>query len=229
MKITFLSDTHSKHDQLTDDLTDGDVIIHSGDVTLSGYEYEVKKFLEWYSDLRYETKIFIAGNHDRFLEQYPGKKKELLEQFPDVIYLENSSTIIKENPWDTEGYKVYGSPYQPRYHNWSFNIDRDSDEIEANWNLIPDDTDILVTHGPPKGILDYVQRDFYNAGCERLLPRVYDIQPKIHSFGHIHGNFGYHPENKTMFLNVAVLSERLQYRYKPLDIEILENGKVKFL
>lgn len=229
-KITLISDTHSRHNKITDDLIGGDVLLHSGDISEKGYEYEIIKFLDWFSDLPYERKIFIAGNHDFYFEHYPSQVKELLKDYPSVTYLEDNMTLLGEE-WEeyTDRPKVWGSPWQPRFFNWAFNIDRDSDQLEDKWNMIPPDVDILLTHGPPKGILDYVARDHYNAGCERLMPKIYDIKPKIHVFGHIHEGYGYKFENETMFINASVLNGRYDYRNKPVNIEFDENGRVKLL
>lgn len=231
MKITFISDTHSKHKRVTNDLTGGDVLIHSGDISSRGYEHDVHNFLKWFDSLPYERKIFIAGNHDYYFERFPNQIHELIEEkgYEGITYLEDSSTVIKKNEWDENGFKVYGSPWQPKFYNWAFNLKRDSDEIEEKWNMIPDDTDILITHGPPNGILDWVAHDFVHAGCERLIKRVYDLKPKVHVFGHIHQMYGYHSDNGTMFLNASVLNGRYDYKNKPIHIELNDDGKVKFL
>jgi len=229
MKITFISDTHSKHKQVTDDLIGGDAIIHSGDISSMGYEHEVKAFLHWFSQLPYDRKIFIAGNHDYFFEQYKGQVNDLLAEYPDVDYLQDSYTMLGEE-WEENRVKVYGSPWQPRFYNWAFNIDRDSDDIEEKWKMIHMNTDILVTHGPPHGILDYVHYDRVNAGCERLMPIVKEVKPKVHVFGHIHQGYGYKFEDGTMFLNASVLNESYYYKNKPVNIEYdRETGRVKFL
>jgi len=230
MKITFISDTHSKHNRVTDDLMDGgDVIIHSGDISSMGYEHEVLLFLQWFDKLPYDRKIFVAGNHDYYFEQYPGKQKEILSKFPDITYLQDSHTMLGEE-WEDYRVKVWGSPWQPRFYNWAFNLDRNSDEIEEKWKMIPDDTDILVTHGPPHGILDWVAYDHTNAGCERMKPIVDLVKPKVHVFGHIHQGYGMTEENGTIFLNASVLNGRYDYANKPVNIDYNRvTGKVTLL
>ena len=152
MKITFISDTHGKHAELTDKLPGGDVLIHSGDFMRGGHdENEAMDFFDWFEhDVQgYDHKIFIAGNHDRLFENEPEQAIRLKDAYaPSAIYLQDSSVKIN-------GIKFYGSPHTPAFNNWAFNVERDSDEIEEIWNKIPNDTDVLITHGPPLGILDY--------------------------------------------------------------------------
>ena len=152
MKITFISDTHGKHAELTDKLPGGDVLIHSGDFMRGGYEEgEAIDFFDWleHDVTGYEYKIIIAGNHDRLFENEPEQAAKLMGAYcPSVIYLQDSSFKIN-------GIKFYGSPHTPAFNNWAFNVRRNSDEIEKIWSKIPDDTDVLITHGPPLGILDY--------------------------------------------------------------------------
>ena len=139
MKLVCTSDTHGFHHRLK--LPPGDVLIHAGDFCSRGDEWEAKNFAVWLHDQNYKHKIVISGNHDRIMEKDP-QFGELL--FGGVAhYLLDSSVVI-------DGIKFYGSPWQPAFNNWAFNIPRDSDEIAAKWNLIPDDTDVLITHGPPK-------------------------------------------------------------------------------
>ena len=146
-KITFISDTHTKHKHLTNDLPGGDILIHCGDISSRGYINEIKNFLEWFDGIKgYEYKIFIAGNHDFGFQDNPKECIELLKNYPSITYLEDNSIII-------DGIKIYGSPWQPRFHNWAFNVNRGWD-IAQKWEKIPQDTDILITHGPLSTILD---------------------------------------------------------------------------
>jgi Icc-related predicted phosphoesterase len=85
--------------------------------------------------------------------------------------------------------------------------------------MIPMDTDILITHGPPMGKLDYVRYDNLNVGCEDLLTRIQEVKPKIHVFGHIHEGYGYVFDGTTHYINAAVLNGRYEYRNKPLTID----------
>jgi len=210
MLLTVISDTHYKHHQLTNYLIGGDIIIHCGDLSGYGYSYEIIDFLEWYNRLPYNHKIFIAGNHDGFFQDYPTKAKELLKDFPDIDYLENDLCLVGDDY--ESSIKVWGSPYQPEFNNWYFNLPRGGNELKENWDLIPINTDILVTHGPPQTILDTSGPPWNNPllGCEHLLNRIQEVKPKIHVFGHIH-NQGYRFVDGTHFINCSVLNEQYNY------------------
>ena len=211
--VTLISDTHSKHSLLTNDLIGGDMIIHGGDIMTSGYhKRELNDFLEWFDELNYKHKIFIAGNHDRFIENHPEEFKELLSEYPKIIYLEDDFVIIDD-------IKIYGTPWQPEFYNWAFNLPRNGEELKARWDAIPDNTDILITHGPPFGYLDIPGGQSIRVGCELLRHRVDMIKPKIHVFGHIHGSAGYYFNGHTHFINAAILNEQYMYQNMPLTIE----------
>lgn len=190
MDITFISDTHGLHDELK--LTQGEVLIHAGDITEYGTEEEVVDFLKWFSLQPFRYKIFIAGNHDFFLEDCPVTKRNKLIP-AGVIYLQNSSVII-------EGYKIWGSPVTPYFLGMVFNA-RPGKEIGKAWNKIPGDTNILITHGPPKGIADN------GIGSEELLRKVAFIKPFIHVYGHAHGCNGSTTINGTTFINAAMVND----------------------
>lgn len=131
-KIVFISDTHNKHNYLTSNaygniLGSGDYLIHCGDVSSMGYKHEIEQFLEWFSNTDFKHKIFIAGNHDFGFEQQTDIAQEYKEM--GVIYLFDSSVII-------DGIKFYGSPWQPEFHNWAFNLSR-GEELAEKWEQIP--------------------------------------------------------------------------------------------
>lgn len=190
MDVTFISDTHGLHQELK--IESGTLLIHAGDITEYGTEEEVMDFLLWFSRQRYTYKIFIAGNHDLFLEECSvAKRKKIMT--PDIIYLQNSGVKI-------EGVKIWGSPVTPYFLGMAFNA-RAGKEIKKVWNKIPDETDILVTHGPPKGILDN------GFGCEALLQRVNEIKPACHCFGHIHGWNNIEKYGQVTFINAAMVNE----------------------
>jgi Icc-related predicted phosphoesterase len=210
MKITFISDTHGKHQSMTDDLVGGPMIIHAGDISNTGTVGQINQFLEWFAELPYMHKVFIAGNHDFGFEKVR-KSYEPGIVIPDgVTYLQDQSVMI-------EGIKIYGSPWQPRFYDWAFNLNR-GEEIAKYWNMIPDDTDILVTHGPPFSVLDRTNRGDV-VGCEDLYMRVKNVNPKIHVFGHIHEGYGVREIGDTIFINASSLDARYQYRNNPIILE----------
>jgi hypothetical protein len=209
--ITFISDTHTKHKHVTGELPGGDILIHCGDISNRGYLNEIKNFLEWFDGIKgYEYKIFIAGNHDFGFQDSPNLCAKLLQDYPTVTYLEDTSVII-------DGIKIYGSPWQPRFYNWAFNVDRGWD-IAQKWEKIPQDTDILITHGPLHGILDSTYTG-QRVGCEDLYNRVMEVKPKVHCYGHIHFDYGMKEVDGMTFINACCLGEDYMYQNGPITLD----------
>ena len=155
MKITFISDTHTRQGQIPySDLPGGDLLIHAGDIMNSGYnKNDIIDFLYWYDSIPgYDKKVFIAGNHDRMFENHPEDVKEWLSKFPNIIYLQDEAYEIYDLETD-KSIKLYGSPWQPWFYDWAFNRQR-GPAIQKHWDLIPEDSDIVITHGPVFGIHD---------------------------------------------------------------------------
>ena len=181
MKIWHISDTHTYQDQLI--IPEGiDLVIHSGDATSWRDPYrnepEMWKFLEWFASLEILNKIFVAGNHDTSIESGLIRADRIKDY--GITYLFNETVEI-------DGYKIWGSPYTPTFGDWAFMKARN--KIHKVWEQIPDDTDIVVTHGPPKGILDITnRRDNLQEQCgdSALLKRILAIEPSLVCFGHIH-------------------------------------------
>jgi 3',5'-cyclic AMP phosphodiesterase CpdA len=218
--ITFISDTHSKHHHCENDLPGGNILIHSGDFMNGGYsKIEVIEFLDWFRSIKgYDKKIFIAGNHDRILENDPTWSLVTIKDYTNLIYLQDEGYSIYDIDNDSS-VKLYGSPWQPEFFNWAFNLPRNGEVMKAKWDDIPDDTDILITHGPPFGYLDIPGGQDVRVGCEMLRHRVDEIKPKIHVFGHIHGSSGYYYNGHTHFINASVLDERYNYTNLPVNVE----------
>jgi Icc-related predicted phosphoesterase len=252
MRITHISDTHNKHNQLNGKLPGGNVLIHSGDFTSIGRKHEVEKFIEWFDKQDYTHKVFIAGNHDltfqseRMYEEKsayferrvfdtPGSEGkpdwliELLDNLPDnVYYLENSSIKL-------EGINIWGSPYSPSFgYGWAFNKDRGND-IAQCWNEIPMDTDIVITHTPIYGYNDRAANTNQNVGCADLYHRLKEVQPHLHFAGHIHEAYGW----KTMGLvswydlqtfNGCSCNLRYEAENNPITFDYsFESGEINFI
>jgi len=220
MKITFISDTHNKHKQVTSLLPGGDLIIHAGDISSMGYIHEVQQFCKWFEGLdNYTTKVFIAGNHDFGFQDIPKEIKEIVDFYDGVNYLQDDLILLGDNY--SEMVKIYGTPWQPEFHNWAFNLPRNGWELEQKWNDIPINTDILITHGPAQGYLDTSGPPWNEPllGCELLVKRIKEIKPKIHVCGHIHGGYGYVFDGDTHFINASVLNEKYEFVNKPLTVE----------
>jgi len=218
MRILTISDTHNKHKQIPSayiDNVDGnfDMIIHAGDFTVGGFQLEAIEFLEWFSKLPFEHKILIAGNHDFYFDEAPEYAIEaLLAQYPQITYLNDSGCEIN-------GFKIWGSPITLYFHNYAFN--KLPWDINEHWDMIPDNTDILVTHGPIWSYLDLIDEG-YNKGCDRLLehlPRLKDLKLVVH--GHIHEGYGtaVTPEG-VMIVNASVLNRHNIMWNAPIGVEI---------
>lgn len=216
-RLTFLSDTHTKHDKLNGFLPGGDILLHSGDLTSRGYITEIENFMKWYNNINnYDTKVFIAGNHDFGFQEDNQKLRGLLTGYKTIDYLQDELMMVGDD-YDNM-IKIWGSPWQPEFHNWAFNLPR-GEKIKEKWDMIPLNTDILITHGPAFGKLDYVPYDNINVGCEELLLKIQEIKPKIHLCGHIHEGHGYVFDGNTHYINAAVLNGRYEFRNKPITVD----------
>ena len=200
MLFVAISDTHGYHDRL--EVPDGDVLIHGGDLTKHGRLEDVEAFDRWLAGLPHRHKIVIAGNHDFCFQHRPREARALLRH---AIYLEDRAVEV-------EGVKFYGSPWQPEFFDWAFNLPR-GPALAAVWAKIPDDTQVLITHGPPLGIGDLTHRGPH-VGCEDLLRRVRQVRPRLHVFGHIHEAAGRYDVDGTTFVNASIAG-----RGKPIVIE----------
>lgn len=201
MRIVALSDSHNYHDRL--EVPDGDVLVHAGDFCGRGRLNEVMDFREWLRQQPHAHKVVIAGNHDVCFEKNAPAARALLEHV--CTYLQDRAVTI-------DGVKFYGSPWQPFFCNWAFNLRR-GEELARKWELIPEDVDVLITHGPPYGILDRVPRDAENVGCRELSKRIVTVKPKVHIFGHIHEGYGHEKHGGVDYYNVAVCTGR----YDPIN------------
>ena len=189
LTIVCISDTHGFHDHT--EVPDGDILIHAGDLTKHGTLGDVTDFNAWLGTLPHRHKVVIAGNHDFCFQHEPELARSRLT---NCVYLEDEAATI-------EGIRFYGSPWQPWFFDWAFNLQR-GPEIAAKWSLIPDDTDILVTHGPPLGFGDVTYRG-ESVGCADLLERIRVVRPKLHVCGHIHEAAGVARDGGTLFVNAS--------------------------
>ena len=208
MRAVCISDTHGQHRSLK--MPKGDLLIHAGDVTSRGSLQEVQEFLGWFSRQSHPYKLFIAGNHDFYFEQATAQKIAHLIP-PNVIYLNDSGVEIA-------GINFWGSPVTPWFYDWAFNRDRGPD-MKRHWDLIPQNIDVLVTHGPPFGILDATIHG-RKVGCEELRMRLDTIRPRVHVFGHIHEAAGKCQHQGTTFVNASVLDQRYQLLHPPVVLDL---------
>jgi Icc-related predicted phosphoesterase len=189
LTIVCVSDTHGAHDRT--EVPDGDILVHAGDLTRHGQLADVTEFNRWLGTLQHRHKVVVAGNHDFCFEREPDRARARLT---NAIYLRDEAVTV-------EGVRFYGSPWQPWFLDWAFNLPR-GPEIAAKWALIPDDTEVLVTHGPPLGFGDRTDRG-ESVGCADLLARVRVVRPRLHVFGHIHEAAGVADDGGTLFVNAS--------------------------
>jgi hypothetical protein len=212
------------------DPNDINILIHSGDCTNVGKKDEVKNFIHWIQNLKgFDDKIFIAGNHDMTFEKKPDWFYEFINEEnlsqSDCTYLEDNGIVI-EDPNLSRPIKFYGSPWQPQFFNWGFNLPRNGSELESKWRQIPNDTDILITHGPPHGINDLNPIN-YSCGCELLKLRVDELKPLVHVFGHIHYSNGTRYIDNSLYVNASICNEQYEPINKPFVISLNEiDGKI---
>jgi Icc-related predicted phosphoesterase len=220
IKIVLISDTHCQLDNV--EIPEGDLLIHSGDLTYRGNVQEMTKELNLLGKRGKDFKkiIYICGNHDWLGERNPTLTKEICEA-EGITYLDHTSATF-------EGMNIFGSAYTPEFFSWAFNVQRGK-ALANKWAQIPDNTDILVTHGPPMGILDPVQRfnhrtgeqEIEHVGCMDLYNRIQELeQLKLHVFGHLHDGYGQIKIRNTTFINASICTEQYKPTNKPVVIEI---------
>ena len=217
MRIVCIADTHGDHLQLF--IPDGDVLVCAGDFSAHGTYLNALKFVNWLGAQPHKYKILVAGNHDLFLER--GNPSEI-DMFirtmpPSVTYLLDSDITI-------DGVKFWGSPVQPTFLNWAFNRDRGAD-ILKHWDLIHNDTDVLITHGPAYKVLDdtwdFDNRIIRYVGCKDLTDAIKRVRPIVHIFGHVHYSGGkVQIEKDLISVNASMMDENYKIVNKPIIIDI---------
>lgn len=206
--ILHLSDTHGQHKNLKS-LPEADVIVHSGDFTFAGSEEEAYDFMNWFCNLPYKHKIFIAGNHDMCM--YGADHIDGLSR--NVHYLYNNSVVI-------DGIKFYGIPM--------FMEDCMDGNLDVFINNIPDDIDVLITHMPPKGTCDLAN---YGKGPEHrgnatLAELLKKLHPTCHLFGHEHDAYGKTIKENVIYSNACVVDSRYNLINNPTIININHSAYV---
>ena len=206
MRLVCISDTHSMHREIS--VPDGDILIHAGDCLGVGTLDELEDLDDWLSEQPHRHKILIAGNHDWCLQDEPAEAEALIK---NAIYLRDSGTEI-------EGLRFWGSPWTPVFFDWAFNLTR-GPAIAKRWEQIPADTDVLITHGPPAGILDQVLTATHSqsVGCDDLTRELERLKLKMHVFGHIHEGHGQQHMDDCLFVNASTCNGS----FRPLNPAIV--------
>jgi calcineurin-like phosphoesterase family protein len=214
MIVTAFSDTHGLHRKVT--LPKSSILIFAGDCMTCGYkEHELIDFLEWYHEQDAPNKVMIAGNHDRFIENHRGLFLEMLNDYPSIKYLEDDGDIIN-------GLWIWGTPHVRHFCNWAFN--RSEEQLEKAFSNIPDDVDILITHGPQYGTLDKFETGEH-IGEKTLEKRINDLTHiRYHIFGHVHCEYGMRDNPQYKSLNVSQVNEQYQLVNKPMSLKIYPHG-----
>ncbi len=211
MRIVAISDTHSLHDQII--MPDGDILIHAGDCTLDGKIVEAESFLKWFSGQPHATKIFVPGNHDEPFAE-PRVLGWLRKTFPTV-------NILIDQELYHNGMRIYGVPWLPGIasepeHFW---IRANSTPLREKWDAIPDDTALLITHGPPYNILDKNESGQY-IGDPLLAHRLHDLKDlRLHIFGHVHRSYGTIETNDRLYVNAATCDSEYRSSHPPIIID----------
>jgi len=206
------------------------MLIHAGDLTNTGKREQLEETVDWLRSLSHRHRIAIAGNHDWIFERLCDVGVRILER-AGIVYLQDTGVTI-------EGLHLYGSPWQPAFMNWAFNVPRGG--LANYWDRIPSGLDILITHGPPYGILDQsipagirrlapwedeeVLAGSSHAGCEELIVAIERTKPRVHVFGHIHGGYGTTANQYTTFYNASLCNEQYDPINQPWVIDLVAGG-----
>lgn len=205
IKIVAISDVHGKWNKIT--IPECDILISAGDYSFRGERHMVKDYHKWLNKQEAGYIVSVQGNHELWVEKNFAEAKELAEkECPGVHFIGDHGTV------NIEGIKIHGSAYTPWFHNWAWNVERGI-KLAEEWNKIPDDTNVLVTHGPPFGILDIVPyadgTPKERVGCHELMQRVVQLeQLKLHIFGHIHHSSGEQYFHNKKFVNASICDEQ---------------------
>lgn len=205
MKVVAISDVHEKWQKLQ--IPKCDILISCGDYSFHGHWEVVEEFHEWLNEQDAGHIISVQGNHETWVEKNFERAKKIAEKACPAVHFIGTEGVV-----NVEGVKIYGSAVTPWFHNWAWNVDR-GPKMAAHWAKIPDDVDILVTHGPPAGMRDIVYRvdgvtPRDRVGCQDLMDRIMQL-PKLkhHFFGHIHGSYGHMEFNGVHYWNCSVCDE----------------------
>tara|TARA_Y100000593_G_scaffold81696_1_gene152971 strand:- start:762 stop:1388 length:627 start_codon:yes stop_codon:yes gene_type:complete len=208
MKLVILSDNHTNYDFET---PDGDILIHCGDFTYHGKPSEIEKFRDYLKEQPHRHKLFIFGNHEKIDRE--------VRYWIDYLEDGTGATCIHEKAICINGINFFGSSYTPKFMNWAFMHTKSA--RKRYWSNMNEDMDVLVTHGPPKGIMGKIENGT-EIGCEYLLDFVERVKPNYHFFGHNHAGAGVQTNGDTLFVNAAILTEKYEMCKPPMIVHIGE-------
>lgn len=229
LRIVCVSDTHETENWEAK-VPPGDILIHAGDFSMTGRLFEVESFRKRILSLPHRHKIVVAGNHELTFDSslFTEKLAELKERFPSLkkadwssikslISDEKELTYLENSGVEVAGLFFWGSPYQPKFHFWGFQKGRE--KMHEIWDQIPSTTDVLITHGPPFGILDGSEAK--RSGCEALKLAVSEkVRPGLHIFGHVHSGRGHVRMGETLFVNAAICDDAYNPENPAIVVEV---------
>ena len=207
MKLTIISDTHNEHEKLG--TLSGEVLLHCGDMfnPFSPEDDDVERMDAWFGQQKFDLILCTGGNHDLALED---RLKSDSSPFKNATYLQDQSFVYR-------GITFYGSPWTPDLRSHAFY--QDDAELQKSWSAIPPDTDVLITHTPPAGILDVSSRGL-ELGCDHLAGELQRISPQLHCFGHVHASSGACVSNGISFINAAAVNSQFKLTRQPYEFSI---------
>ena len=216
MQLLLISDTHGQTEALlpllrSEKYAQAHCLIHCGDVTRYGSRKGLKKFADHLSDFKDLHKIVIAGNHDFCFEKHPDESRHILSD-AGIMYLEDEAIEVS-------GVTFYGIPWTPQFGNWAF-MDT-PDNLAERWSHVPYGTDVLISHGPPRGILDMTHFGERAGGIEHRTV-VSSIRPKLNVFGHIHETYGKEHYMGVDYINACLVNFHYEMVNQPVlyDLEV---------
>jgi Icc-related predicted phosphoesterase len=212
MKICAISDTHSYHRRV--EIPETDVLIHAGDITWRGELEIFADFANWLKDLPHAHKIVIFGNHEL--------SNQGTKQIQVNLIREAGAIYLEDNGCEIDGLLFHGAPHTPEFNNWSYNLPRDGEELKRKWDMISDAIHVVISHGPPYGILDGVSGVREPQGCKLLKNRLMQLPNlKAHIFGHLHMSGGQSIKlGEVIFANAAICDDSYNPCRQPIIIEI---------
>jgi predicted phosphohydrolase len=206
VRIVCISDTHGLARGV--EVPGGDVLVHAGDLSMIGAPEELAAEADWLRSLPHPHKVVVAGNHDFGFERTPDEARAL---FRGLTYLEDEEALVA-------GLRVYGSPWQPEFGGWAFNLPRGK-PLREKWERIPRGIDVLVTHGPPQGVRDATW-DGRTVGCADLVEAVRRVRPRLHVFGHIHEGYGRTDDHGLVSVNASLCTAAYRPTNPPVVVDL---------
>jgi Icc-related predicted phosphoesterase len=226
-RLVFVSDTHTMQGQLTQAIiaAKADILVHCGDATGTGKISEVGDFSDWCEMLLRKSYVkhvvMIAGNHDLLFDHghkvvrndWPSGPESCRARLEDagVVYLQDDEATVA-------GLRFYGVPWTPRFFDWAFQIDTPGQDEEI-FGRVPENIDVLLTHGPARGIRDLVPRGEL-VGSPALLRALDRVRPRIHAFGHIHEGYGMTLRNGTLCINASTCTGNYKPTNPPIVVDL---------